>query len=88
MTEEELTRVLNTQLAVFFGQMTKHFDEKLETKADKEQVERLQNTMDGIAKRLDEDEQERAAANQQLGRHENWIGQLAQNTKTTLVPEQ
>jgi len=44
--------------------------------------------MDGLAKRLETDDQERAAITNQLDRHEGWIGQLAENTHTKLVPEQ
>jgi hypothetical protein len=43
--------------------------------------------MDGIAKRLDTDDHERAAMNGQLGRHEGWIAQLADTANTKLIPE-
>jgi hypothetical protein len=77
MNEDQLKKLLNQELAAFFGQMTRHFDERLDSleasKADRQQVARLQNSLDGIAKRLETDEHERAAITSQLNRHQNWI---------------
>jgi hypothetical protein len=77
MNEDQLKKLLNQELATFFGQMTKHLDERLDSleasKADRQQVARLQNTLDGIAKRLETDEHERAAITSQPDRHQNWI---------------
>lgn len=84
-----LTERLEINNAVLFGQMSSHFDERLD-KQDvhiDERLDRLQTTVDGITKRLDTDDQERAATEAQLDRHEKWFGQLADATHTKLVPE-
>lgn len=87
MTEEQLTRIFNQQLAVFFGQVNKRFDE-LETKVDtKADGERVYKALDGIAKRLDTDEGERSAIAAQVNRHEGWIDQLASATGSKLQTE-
>lgn len=87
MTEDQLKKTLNAELADFFGKMTRHLDERLdahETRIDG-RFDQLTNTVDGIAKRLDDDATEQAIIN---NRHEGWIRQLAENTGTKLVPEQ
>ncbi len=91
MNEDKLRTALNKELAGFFGKLHLRIDtveQKLDSKADSEQVGRLQNSIDGFAKRIDTDNTERAAANSQLNRHNDWIGQLADSTHTKLVPEQ
>lgn len=83
MKEDELRVVLNKELAGFFGKLHLRIDtveQKLDSKADSEQVNRLQNSIDGLAKRIDTDDAERGAANNQLNRHNDWIGQLADST--------
>jgi hypothetical protein len=87
MDEEQLRTILNSELAVVFGKLDRKLDRLDQNKADKVQVEKLQDTMDGIAKRLDTDDKERAAINSKIDRHDNWIGQLADTTRTKLVPE-
>lgn len=80
----------NDQFTKLFNHMNQRFDEveaKLETKANRSQVDHIQQTLDGIANRLDRDDVERAAIIDKLDRHEHWIGQLARNTDTQLVPE-
>lgn len=55
-------------------------DNRFDKKADKAQVVKLQNIMDGtdgLAKLDDNDDQERAAINSQLDRHDCWIGKLS-----------
>jgi hypothetical protein len=89
MTSDELKVILEDNNAKFFGQVLKHVDEsidKLDTKITK-RFDSVDTTLDGIAKRLDTDDQERVAAEAQLDRHGNWIGQLADATHTKLVPE-
>jgi|GEM_PF-1683705 len=91
MNEDELRVALNKELAGFFGKLHLRIDtveQKLDSKADREQVSRLQNSIDGLAKRIDTDDAERAVANSQLNRHDGWIGQLTDSTQTNLVPEQ
>jgi hypothetical protein len=67
-----------------------------------ESVGQIYNIVDGIAKRLDDDNQERGAMSLQLDRVDEkldgvaaadvkqtaWIGQLAEHTGTELQPEQ
>jgi hypothetical protein len=56
--------------------MTKQFNElntKLDAKADKVQVERLINSIDGLAQNLTTEEAERAAIVRQLDRQHAWI---------------
>jgi hypothetical protein len=60
-------------------------EKKLDTKADKTQVDRIINTLDGVIGELRDFKQEQQIINH---RYHNWIGQLADNTKTKLVPEQ
>jgi hypothetical protein len=59
---------------------------KLDTKADKSQVDSIFALLDAHEKRRETDEQERLAMGSQLGRHQLWIEQLAENTATTLDP--
>jgi hypothetical protein len=81
MTEDQLTEILNRELAKFAGQMFQHFDErldKLETElATRADGERIYRALDSIAKHLDTDDAERAAMNAQLDRHERWHHQTA-----------
>jgi len=56
MDEDQLRNALNKELAVFFGKLHLRIDtveKKLDGKADHEQIDRLQTTMDGFAKRVD-----------------------------------
>ena len=80
MSEDQFTKL--------FKYMQDQFGEirsELATKASAAQVDQLVVTLDGIAKRLDDDATEQAIIN---SRHEGWIGQLAKHTDTKLVPEQ
>ncbi len=74
MTEDQLRTILNQELAKLSGQMFQHFDERLNGLQDelKSDINHVQNSVDGIAKRLDTDEAERAAMTHQLDRHERW----------------
>ena len=73
-----------------FGQLSQHFDARFDALRDelKAETDRIYTAVDGIAKRLDTDEQERAAITLGQERQNKWINQLAQATNTTLVPEQ
>ncbi len=94
MTDKRLKDILNQQLTVFFGQMSRHFDKRFDERFNKLEksttanFDRIYITLDGIAKRLETDDQERVAMSSQLDRHENWISQLADATNTKLAPEQ
>lgn len=88
MDENQLRGALNKELAGFFGKLNKRLDTIDATKADRTQVEKLQNTMDGIASNLASDETEHAAITNHQARQDGWIHQLADATNTRLVPEQ
>jgi hypothetical protein len=77
---------LDLAFAKSFGQLVAYLDldKRFERKADKEQVSQILTTMDGIAKRIDEDDQDRALNDAQLDRHGRWIGDLAATTGTQL----
>jgi hypothetical protein len=62
-------------------------DIKLETKADRNQVDQSQRSLDDIVSRFNHDDTERVALADKAARHEQWIDQLADNTGTKLVPE-
>ncbi len=86
--EEVLQDTLDLAFAKFFGQLVTYFDldRRFAEKADKTQVDHLQNTLDGLVKRVDDDDTERAATDNQLDRHGRWIGELSANTGTLLSP--
>lgn len=82
----KLEQKLELKLAKFYGQMSRHFDkrfDKFETKIDN-RVNDIYNRIDGFLGRMTTDETERAAMNNQLNRHDNWIHELAGQTGTTL----
>ena len=64
-------------LARMYTYMEKRFDRLEETKADKTGFNRIYDQLDGLIKRIDEDRDERLAANSQLNRHERWHHQTA-----------
>ncbi len=51
-----------------------------ESMATKSDVGDIQNQLDGIAARLDDDDTERAALEAKVDRHEGWVRQLADTT--------
>jgi hypothetical protein len=78
---------LNVSLAHFFGKFVRHIDEyfdKIEARLD-DRLNKQDIMIDSLAARITTDEQERAAMNSQLDRHQGWIDQLSKPTK--LVPE-
>jgi hypothetical protein len=90
MKEDQFRQLLEASNGTLFGQLSQHFDEQIsalrtELKGD---TERIYRTLDAIAKRLETDEQERAAVNAEQERQNGWIEQLAQATNTNLVPDQ
>ncbi len=88
--DERLDERLDQKTAVLFGQLSQYFDKRFDSLRDelKSETNRIYNAVDGIAKRLETDEQERAATNEEQQRQNGWIGQLAKATNTKLVPEQ
>jgi len=63
-----------------FTYMNKEFsviNKKLDTKADKGQIDSLINSVDGIIKRLDDDQANNAARDIILNRHDRWIHEIA-----------
>jgi hypothetical protein len=90
MTEDQFKRLLEQNNAILFGQMSQYFDTRFDALTNElaGRTDRIYTTVDGIAKRLDTDEKERAAINAEQDRQNGWIGQLANATNTKLVPEQ
>ncbi len=75
------------QYIKMFRYMTERFDaleRRMDEKADKADMNRILNSIDGIIARMDTDEKERSAILHQLGRHERWIERLSANTGTKL----
>jgi hypothetical protein len=90
MNEDQLRRLFEENDAVLFRQLSKHLGKQitgLRTELKKDH-DRTYKAVDGVAKRIDTGEAERAALGHQLNRHHKWIGQLAKATHTKLVPEQ
>jgi len=87
---DRLDERLERNNATFFGQMSQYFDHRFDSMRDelKSDSNRIYNAIDGLAKRLETDEHERAATNVEQERQNRWIGQLAKATNTKLVPEQ
>jgi len=81
MNEEQLKNVLNEQLAQFFGDMTRHVDKRIDELRDElsPRVDHLQTALDAILKNQETEQQERAAINRQLNRHERWHHQTAEH---------
>jgi hypothetical protein len=72
MSEDEFTKL--------FTYVTERFDgveRILENKADRTDLDRILIALDEINGLLETDDQERAAMNAQLGRHEGWIDQAS-----------
>lgn len=85
-TKEDVSQIVETEFARSFGQISRHFDgrfNKFEKRVDG-RIDGLYNLLDGFTGRLDTDDGERAAMNNQLDRHGRWIGELADATSTTL----
>jgi hypothetical protein len=64
-------------MARMYSHMEKRFDRLEETKADKTDVNRIYDQLDGLIKRIDEDRTERMAIISQLNRHDRWHHQTA-----------
>jgi Mg2+ and Co2+ transporter CorA len=88
--DKRLNEKLEQNSAVLFGQLSRHFDEQFDSlRAElRDETTRIYNAVDGLAKHLATDEQERAALTEEQKRQNGWIGQLANATNTRLIPEQ
>lgn len=79
MNDDQFRDILNQELAKFAGPIMQHVD----TQADvlrtdlKSDIAKVYGNVDSLAKRLTDDEAERAAMNAQLDRHERWHHQAA-----------
>lgn len=76
-----------TKLFVYMQKEFVKIHKKLDQKADKARVDAIYTMIDVCLKRLETNEHEQIFASHQVNRHEDWIKQLASNTKTRLVPE-
>lgn len=86
---KKIDQKLNTELTLFFGQITRYIDKRLGQVQSEYRVgiHQLQIYIDGYIDLLSTDEQERAAMNIAQDRHTSWIKQLSVATSTKLVPE-
>lgn len=84
--EVKLDTKLELKFAQAFGQMSRLLDKKLNDaiKPLSDRIDQMYNTLDGFVARMDNDDSERAAMNNDLNRHSRWIGELAKHTGTTL----
>ena len=87
---ERLDERLEQNNVALFGQLAQYLDKQFDALRNdlKADTDRIYTTVDGIAKRFDTDENERAAINAEQERQNGWIAQVAQATGTKLVPEQ
>ena len=90
MTEDQFKQLLEQNNAALFGQLSQYFDKRFDTLTNElaTRTDRIHTAVDSIAKRLDTDEQERAAITEEQNRQNGWISQLAKATGTRLIPEQ
>jgi hypothetical protein len=86
MTEDQLHDILNQELAKFAGQIMHHVDSKVDELRQelKTDIANVNQNIDSLAKRLDDDAVERAAITAQLDRHERWHHQTADALHLTL----
>lgn len=92
MKRDELSEILDEKLAKLVGQLTRHVDERIDSRISQleanmtDRFNRLETMVDTIAERVVTDEQERAAIVMEQNRHRAWIGQLAESANTKLAP--
>ena len=88
VTERRLEEILDVAFAKLFGQIVAYvnLDKRFDEKADKAQVSSLITSVDGLVKRVDDDDTKRMANNAQLERHDHWIGELSASTGAQLSP--
>jgi hypothetical protein len=88
--DKRLDARLEQNNAALFGKLSRQFDTQFEElRADlATRTDRIYTQLDGLTKRLADDEAERAAISAEQDRHHQWIDQLAKASSTKLVPEQ
>jgi DNA anti-recombination protein RmuC len=79
MNKDELKKLLDSQFATFFGQMSRHIDQRFaqQDAGLDERLDRIETILDRRVKQEETDYQERVALKNQVDRHEGWIKQLA-----------
>ena len=89
MTRDEFKQLLEENNAELFGQVIRHVDKRIDSLETTMTAgfDRIYTTLDGLTKRVDDDDQERAVVTHEQKLHGKWIHQLAKVTKTKLVPE-
>lgn len=86
---QRIDEQIEEKTSALFGQLSRHFDARFDKLHDEltSATDRIYTQLDGITKRLDDDDKERAAINAEQDRQNGWIGQLAKSTDTKLVLE-
>jgi hypothetical protein len=104
MTEEQFKKILQEQtrtLTRYVDErlndqahvLTRHIDQRIKEvqarlSVQDRRIDKIYKLLDNEANQAANDEQERAAMNAQLTRHEDWINQIADHTGVELAPEQ
>jgi hypothetical protein len=87
MNADEMKAILDTSLAQMMCKINLRFDKldaKVDQKASKEDIDRLFNSVDAFAKRLEISDDERIVMSHQLERLDTWVHQLADKIGVTL----
>lgn len=76
-------------LASAVAKITDHVSAKIDAELGpmRAKIDTIYKLLDGLTKRIDDDDVERAAVTSQVNRHEGWIEQIAEATSTQLVPK-
>lgn len=75
-----------SELIQYLDERFTRIEKKLETKAEKSDVDNLTNAVDAYAKRADTYFQEMVALSHKVDRNEKWIRQLAEKLGVKLQP--
>jgi hypothetical protein len=67
-----------TKLFKYMTERFDHIDKALEEKADRADVNRIIGAIDGLAKRVEINDEERIVMAHQLGQLDQWVHQLAE----------
>jgi hypothetical protein len=77
MNKQEYIDILNEALGKLYVKLDNRIAMIEDAMASKKQVSQLITSIDGLAKRVADDDVERSAMTAQLDRHENWIKQTS-----------